>query len=199
MTLTHKLTHVADGLKHLAYQFQDLPNFEAILIAWLNRIQEIEDVLWELIDERTIDAAVGVQLDGIGAIVGEPRLGKTDDKYRLFIKARRLVNLSSGTVPELIEILGLLTENTIEYRVEYPAGFSLIVADILALPESVALILSDAVVAGVAVHLNYADVLDTAAFTFATGDAVEASATLGWADDTPVTAGGFWADVLEIA
>ncbi len=119
MTLTHKLTHVADGLAHLAYQFQDLPHFEAILTAWLNRIQEIEDVLWELIDERTIDAAVGVQLDGIGAIVGEPRLGKTDDEYRLFIKARRLVNLSSGTVPELIEILGLLTENTIEYRVEY--------------------------------------------------------------------------------
>ncbi len=199
MTLTKTTTHETEAQARLVQQFKDSPDFAAWLAAYVEQIQDLEDVYFDLLLDRAIDTAVGEQLDGLGSIVGEDRKGKDDDTYRLWIKARRLVNKSSGTAPQLIEILDLLTTNAFEYRVEHPAAFSMIVDDILALPSEIAQILGEAAAAGVAVHLNYADVLDTAAFTFATADAVEASATLGWADDTPVTQGGFWIDVLEIA
>jgi hypothetical protein len=104
------LTTVRDGLNRLIGQFQNRPILAAELSSFLQRLQEIENVLWQIILGRSIVAltspegvttstAIGVQLDQLGKIVGAPRAGLSDADYLLAIGTQIYVNRSSG-VPE---------------------------------------------------------------------------------------------------
>jgi len=64
------MTVTSDGLKRLAYQFIDSIKFNAFLTAFLDEFTELDISGLQLLDERYLDTAVGVQLDGIGSIVG---------------------------------------------------------------------------------------------------------------------------------
>jgi len=127
MSLTEKTTHVSEAQSHLIEQFKSKTRILAVVESFVEQVQEIEAVLFDLMEERWIDAAVGVQLDGLGDIVGEPRNGRGDDDYRLAIKARVQINLSSGEPERIIHILNLLTGSTITLSEYFPAAF---VADI---------------------------------------------------------------------
>jgi hypothetical protein len=79
-----------------------------------------------------VDNAQGVQLDNLGALVGQPRLGglyptgESDAAYRPKVKARSLANRSEGTTPELQEILSVLIGAQllgVDVVDAYPAGF----------------------------------------------------------------------------
>ena len=63
------------------------------------------------LQQRVVGVAVGAQLDVLGRIVGEARLGDPDANYRLRIKAGILLNVSSGTPEELLAIFRLLTSD----------------------------------------------------------------------------------------
>lgn len=103
----HVLDHADRGVDFLLAQFKDKPRIEAFLRVLLAQVQDLEDALWDLYTLRTLDTAEGVQLDGLGDIVGEPRAARTDTVYRRFIRVRILVNLSNGLAEELYAI-GLL-------------------------------------------------------------------------------------------
>lgn len=75
----------------LAPQFQDLENAAQTILAILD-----------------IDNSVGVQLDVIGRLVGQVRLGVNDVTYRLYLKARVLANRSTGTVEEIFGVMRTL-------------------------------------------------------------------------------------------
>lgn len=62
-----------------------------------------------------IDVASGKALDEIGEKVNERRIGKPDNLYRLFIKARIIANSSLGRVNELQDALELITGNKNNY------------------------------------------------------------------------------------
>ena len=96
MTLTQKSTHVQEGLANLVQQFKDKPDLAALLTSYLEQIQDLETAYFGLLTERTLNAAVGVQLDGIGAIVGEDRRGRDDADYRLAIRARIKASTPAG-------------------------------------------------------------------------------------------------------
>lgn len=122
--------HLEEALAQLAQQFHDKPNIAALLAAFIEQIQDLEDVLVSLHDLRNIDVASDTQLDGIGLIVGEGRGGRDDPSYRSAIRARISLNNSSGTIEELIAlaraIVGLVDVQFTDY---YPAGFELTVID----------------------------------------------------------------------
>lgn len=101
MTLAHKTTHVADGLAKLIHRFRK-PKIEASLASWLSEVQVLEDAAWLLYAETFLPVAVGDALDQIGRIVNQPRSGRTDDVYRLWIRARILILRSSGRAEQLI-------------------------------------------------------------------------------------------------
>ena len=61
------------GLSRLLWQYQKSPNVRALIASVLSEYEDLTEAAEELKTRLDIDASVGVQLDGIGTIVGRPR------------------------------------------------------------------------------------------------------------------------------
>lgn len=131
MSLVQKTTITIEFLRKLIGQFLEKPNIAAVLSAFLDQVQDLENASFEVIENTTLANSEGAQLDGIGKIVGEERQGRSDADYQKALSARILVNISSGTIPELIAIVqamvGLLI--TIMVTEASPAAFDLTIDD----------------------------------------------------------------------
>ncbi len=124
------IDHQAAALARVAQYLRDKPNFEALLAALTTLAQDLETVFLDLYNLRSIDEAAGAYLDQLGSIVGQARGGLTEESYRTFIRARILVNRSSGTAPEILRVFELIFADsvvpmTLRLRDEYPAAFTL--------------------------------------------------------------------------
>lgn len=97
--------HIAEAINHLIELFRDGPRNQALLTAFGTQIQELENMLWTMYAAFSVDTATGDQLDILGRIVVEDRQGRLDSDYRAAVRVRILVNLSSGTLPELLDIM----------------------------------------------------------------------------------------------
>jgi hypothetical protein len=110
------------AIARLASQFQNSTKLTALMSAIVSPISVLETDADALIENRWIDTSIGKQLDGCGEIVGEPRLGRNDDEYRIAIKFRVFVNVSEGTPVALIDGLKFITNPTdCQYLESYPA------------------------------------------------------------------------------
>lgn len=129
MVPLHLRTHVADGLKRLLWQYKEKPVIEGFLTAWLQGAQDAEDLIWQVIEGRMLNAAVGNQLDILGRIVGELRQGKNDADYKAAIALRIRVNRSQGLAVDIIDVTRLATGGTaFTYTEIYPAKWEVDVA-----------------------------------------------------------------------
>lgn len=116
--------HVEAALAELVSRL-DHPFIQALVRIFAEELQEIEDVLFALVVERFLDAAVGAQLDQWAKVVGERRDGFNDEELRDFIRARILSNLSNGEAPRLTTILSLLMRSdNVRYAPVYPAAMA---------------------------------------------------------------------------
>lgn len=95
------------------------PAIMAILRSWMAELQEVENVFWALLTERSVANAVGAQLDVLGNILGQPREGRSDEIYRAWVSARVLVLRSSGQAEQLIAIAKRLLPTVPIYLEEY--------------------------------------------------------------------------------
>lgn len=109
----------AHGL--LLEQYRDRPRLRALLESYVDRCQELEDAAWDTLILRLIDNAENAQLDTIGRIVGEERKGRTDEIYRLWIKARIAINKSHGHPADIINVLRIVEPIPFLYQEHYPA------------------------------------------------------------------------------
>jgi hypothetical protein len=100
---------VQKGKDKLITQYYRSENIEKVLEIGLDLLQDAETIAHSLYTNRTIENAVGRQLDDVGAIVGQARNGLSDEIYRLRIKAKIAENNSEGTREEIINIAKLLT------------------------------------------------------------------------------------------
>jgi hypothetical protein len=127
MRATQITTHEIDALARLLYQYKDKTNLESLIKdLFTTQIQELEDAIIPLYTRLGIDDSVGVQLDEIGEIVGQSRLGLDDTTYRLFLKAKIGVNVSEGDIPRVIDVWKLITNATIIELIEaFPAEVDL--------------------------------------------------------------------------
>jgi surface protein len=115
---------VAEGLDRLVYQWRDKPIVQGLLTSYLENVQPLEDVNFQLLDERGVYSAVGVQLDTIGLLVGELRRGRGDVAYRQAILNRIVINNSDGTPESILETLTIITLTpTPKIWDHYPASF----------------------------------------------------------------------------
>lgn len=105
MAFVKKITHIAEGLANLISQFDGKEKLRDVLTVFLSQIQDLEDAYAQILTDTTIDLSVGVQLDNIGDIVGEPRSGRTDEQYRTAIRARISLNNSEGTIEDIAELI----------------------------------------------------------------------------------------------
>lgn len=117
--------HVESAKDRLTSMFQDRRVIEALLKAWVGRLQRLEDELWKVINARNfLDNPTGIVLDILGQIVGEARDSRTDPDYLEAIRIRILINKSSGKVPDILKILNAAARGSWwDYWEEYPAGF----------------------------------------------------------------------------
>ncbi len=72
------------AINRLAYQFSDSEKFKGFLTAFLQEYEELNISGLQLLNERYLDTAIGVQLDGIGEIVGLPRPKRDVDVAGVF-------------------------------------------------------------------------------------------------------------------
>jgi hypothetical protein len=91
------------------------PKTNAFLQAMLQKFDDVSQVLVKMDTALDLDAAVGAQLDLLGAIVGARRMVTfqpsggvspvlDDNTYRLYIKAKIAQNQWDGTIPSLYPI-----------------------------------------------------------------------------------------------
>jgi len=116
--------HVARTMAILIEQFKPATRLKALITNVVDQLQVCEDVADDILIMREIRYAQGIQLDGIGEIVGQARNGLSDDLYRETIYDRIFINISSG-VPEIIlTVLKTLTQaNQVRMIEMFPAGF----------------------------------------------------------------------------
>lgn len=158
--------HGARALARLKHQFKDKPKIESFLNALTAQGQELETALFALLTERGIDDAVGVQLDALGDIVGQPRNGLDDDDYRRFVRARIATNKSRGTVAEILKVARLVIDDdaaAFELELQPPAAVVLRLADIVVSDDLADILigfLRDVSAAGVRMILEYPTVAD---------------------------------------
>jgi hypothetical protein len=118
--------HVELALARLLTQYQDQPNFAALLTVLVQEIQNIESqALYPLDAARQIFNAVGQQLDYLGTIVGISRNGLSDAEYLLFIYGTIASNNSDSTIPSVLNIIiNLFQAQVLLLQEIYPAGIS---------------------------------------------------------------------------
>jgi hypothetical protein len=98
-----------------------MPVLVGILTALGNRVQDLEDALWQIL-MISIDRSTGDALDKLGKQVGEAREGREDLTYRLGIKIRLLLNRCEGTPEQIIKIFATLSNSPIIFKEFFPAA-----------------------------------------------------------------------------
>lgn len=101
--------HTAIALGRLPEQFKALTNIQLVISALCTAgVQPIESCLRQLLTQRSLDTAVGAQLDSIGLVVGQSRDGHDDETYRRFLRATISAHRSKGTIEDLIRVIDLV-------------------------------------------------------------------------------------------
>lgn len=126
--MRHETGHAAIARSRLTDAGRRNAGLANLVDAVAEKVQDVEDALWELYAERWLDVAVGAQLDVLGRIVGQSRNGYGDSDYRAHITARIIANRSSGTAEELLSLLRTVVPGptTLALTDAYPAGFVLL-------------------------------------------------------------------------
>ncbi len=93
-------------------QFRDKVVYQALLKAMTAEVQKLEDLAKQMYSERSINTAVGAQLDNVGANMGVDRmLGWTDAQYRTAIYAEIFMRRSDGSANYIMGALKSLYQS----------------------------------------------------------------------------------------
>lgn len=191
-----KITHVADAVKRLLWQFRDQPNIKAIVESYAIQIQELEYVFMSLLVDRYISTAEGAQLDGIGEIVGETRQNRNDTDYRVGIQGRILRNKAHSRIEDLLLLFRFIISTHLCELIEGPGPAAFIFRIDGALnpatdpsPATLKAQLVDAKGAGVGATMFYSEYDDSESFLLSSSGSLQASTTNG-TTDTGMSYGG---------
>jgi len=114
----------------LLQQYKEKSNIADYYAGLLDHVVDLEGELENVRNALNVDTATGDALDKLGELVGEARQSRTDDLYRLYIKARIRVNLAVGTYDSIYSVArALFPTQTLEITESYPAHFTLTVGE----------------------------------------------------------------------
>lgn len=195
---------VGDSTGLLLDQFRNASvstRVELLVSSFAVLLQQAEDALWDMLTLRGVDVATGDQLDQIGRIVGEDRLGASDDDYRARIRVRIRINRSNGAVLDVLDVAvlfeGITGTGGVEVRELFPMALVVELTNASTRGPYVTLgILNQARGAGVRLQLVYST--GTANTDFIGGDSAawpEVTSTQGGGSTTDATLGGNGAGV----
>jgi hypothetical protein len=121
MALTQSTDIVRRAILRLPPPYWGKPRIASCLRAILEEVQELENALWTVMLMRTVDVATGIQLHTIGKLVGEGYLGQDEETYRILVRARIRINISRGTIGDIIAVMRYGYTGDIEW-VSNPSG-----------------------------------------------------------------------------
>lgn len=185
--------HATQALARLAQQYKGKPLIEGLISLLCTQIQEIEDAIWQMASERLLDNAIGAQLDRLGGILGQTRGAYTDEEYRLILRAKVLINRSSGTAEELIAIFSTVEPDaTITVTDWPPACFELLLSDAISAADALMYrrFLTMARAGGVRGILRWYEVATTQRLTLSTHTSFTTSTSRGLSSTAAPTVGG---------
>ena len=88
--------------------------------------KDVERQVLLMVGQYGLDNIEGEQLDRIGNLLSEPRLGNDDDLYRIHLKLRILLNTTNGSINDIIKVVKFFFSSEIVHIVpNYPAGISI--------------------------------------------------------------------------
>lgn len=207
MALSHITDHAERARARLVTQFRSTVSHGALLDVLSRQVQEVEDMLYSLLSTTVIDSSAGVQLDRLGKVLKVPRNAHTDAQFRAYLKAQILVNRSSGTVPEILEILRVVLAaydaNVVEWTSYRPAAFIVRVVGAIGAAEPAVLadLVRQARDGGVLAFLTWCVAADAESFRFAHDWTAAHETTLnagiaaGVSSFTTAVLPGSWGDV----
>lgn len=126
--MIEQITNHYENVKDLViFQFADKENYNNLLKIFTDQCDEIETMLFQLLNERWLDLAIGAQLDLLGRILDVERGGREDDSYRALLNLKVSINIASGEPESVISaIRGVFdTVTEIQYIPEYPGKFAI--------------------------------------------------------------------------
>jgi len=96
--------HVARAISRLPQKHKAIPsgNWDSLLTIFVNPAQDLEDIMQDVLDNRSLTAAVGVNLARMGTWVGENRLGRIDADYLVGIYGKIAENNSDTTEKDVM-------------------------------------------------------------------------------------------------
>lgn len=114
--------------EELVEQFRDKPNIEALMEVIGIELQAVHDFYQQLRDERSVDTAVGKQLDGVGdiAVLTRKEAGQLsgnpipievipDELYRQYLIYKILKNTCDCTYPNIIKAFRMFWDRPLYY------------------------------------------------------------------------------------
>jgi len=219
--LAEILTYVGDVRRRLLEQYRDSVTIAGLIEVAAAQAQELESQLWLMILQTSIGyygptpptpddifvtqtPATGIWLDWLGARVGEPRNGQLDGNYAVQIHARVLANRSSGTIPELYQVVfyalfGGVPLTDFSIVESYPAGLVIDLGHEIELEGEARLVQAKvriARAAGVGTMILFNEENDALTFTFSNSAALEPSAFEGFGNSSNPATGGAFAGAL---
>lgn len=124
--LEFKTDYAPEIIALLYSQFNDpenKENWQKLIRALTKSRNEIEAVMKDLYTQRSLETAIGEQLDRLGQIIGLPRNGRNDADYREALRLQIRINRGSGEPELLIEALLFFTgSDTVWLQEVYPAA-----------------------------------------------------------------------------
>lgn len=119
-----------DGLDKILSYLKTSTVLSGIIQIELEQVEEAYQDTLNILQSRTVDDAIGVQLDILGILVGQKRNGLNDDDYRIQIKGRIFRNhVKYGSVAEILQFVILVFGINISIQNEGLQDISLIVPD----------------------------------------------------------------------
>lgn len=115
------------ALRLVYSQFRDLPKWRALLGGLSYGVQTLEEAAFDVLVSGPLDVASGYDLDVWGRVLGEQRLGLTDEEYRRFLAARALANRSAGDRDSVLDVWRVATgASSVAYFDLLPAAGTLL-------------------------------------------------------------------------
>ena len=109
--LPQKIDHVEAAKSRLITFFRDKPVINGLFDSVFEGFNDVEDLLFDLLEKRSIYTAEGVQIDSIGEMFGVVRNGLSDEEYRSAILAKISEVNSDGTTEVFMNVMRINTNS----------------------------------------------------------------------------------------
>jgi len=128
MGLTKITNLISNAQNRMLEQDKERVNTKTIISTLVSEVQKAEDAMYDVYTKCGIYTAIGAQLDVVGLLVGEARVGRDDEVYRIAILARIKLNVGAGEPNTIIDsIKQWMNPTFIDFTEPAPAYFTLFI------------------------------------------------------------------------